>query len=503
MSLTKKPYIFMKFRELKIETEKAYLLLTKEFKEVWMPKSICKIQSNTIRGVTALIAPFKYEEMTGNEIIPLTVDIKWRLPKVEEPKIPIIEVYKLYEKQKEAVKFILNNKRCALFAQTRTGKTIISLTCAKSRFNSNLIDNLIIICPVRIIEQWTNYCKEFNINNFYICGIEQLSNEHTRYINSDLIASKLTDRTMVIIDESHLFKNKDAIRTKLFMQLINIDSYKLIMTGTPIGKHMGDLYKQFEILDKRILNYSSYNEFENAHLLYGGREGKKVVAYINIEEFTYSLSPYIYQLTRKEILKERPINKVKVGFDLENQEEYYRALLEMKNKKKDIEILGSIVKLQVITAQDKNRLACLKKIITNRPVIFYKFNIESEILQSEFNYPILNGKTKKTDFLKIINDYNEFKIDGLIVNQSLAVGFDLGTAEQVIFYSSLFDVIKVSQATDRAMSMFNDSELDYIEIYANNTIDEQIIKCLERKENIKNSFYKELEKLEVKENEEN
>lgn len=511
MALNKKPYIFMKFRKLEFETEKAYLLIDKDRKEVWMPKSICKLQKVSKHGVTALIAPFKYEEMTGNEIQLLDADIKWRQPVVKEPDIPILqnEKYQLLPEQLKACKFLLGQQKSALFAETRTGKTIITLTAVKSRQEAGVIDNLIVVCPVRIQNQWRKYCEEFDIKNYQVYGIQHLSCESLREETSEDISENITDRTQIIIDESHLFKNIGTWRTPMLTEAIEQDCYKIIMSGTPMGKHMGDLYSQFELLDKKILNYSSYGEFERMHLLYGGREGKKVVGYVNIEEFAYSLEPYIYRLTRQQVLQDRKVNYHKIPFVLEKDEEleYLDTLQQMSGFRRSANAeLGCMIKLQMFTSLSVNRKQKLKDIIKPRCVIFYKFDVEANAIQSVADYPILNGKTTKRNFDKYIKQFNDGEVDGLIVNQALATGFDLGTAEQIIFYSSLFDMISKTQASDRAMSMFNDKELEYYEIYAVQTIDEQILKCLDRKENIKNAFYNEikrLEELEEKENEKN
>lgn len=500
--LNKKPYVIMEFKKLEYETEKAYLFITTEREEQWLPKKICNIVGKTNHGtIKVLVAPFKYEELTGNEIQTLDTDLGWVLPPEKEPDIKICECeqYKLLPEQMKACKFILCNKICALFAETRTGKTIISLTAIKSRQNAGLIDKVIVICPVRIIKQWERYASEFEINNIIVIGTEQLSNEHTRHKKYSEILNNIDERTQIIIDESHMFKNVNTVRAELISDLISdADCYKMIMTGTPIGKHMGDLFVQFKMLDESILNYDSYEEFEKAHLLYGGSTGKKVVAYINIEDFTYSLQPYVYKLTRAMVKKDRPTTKQIVKFRMQADEydEYYNVLRGMSGSLKwSNSLLAEMVKLQVVACKSKNRIKAVKDVIKERPIIFYKFDVEADDLHSAFGYPILNGKTSQSDFLKCVSDYNEFKNDGLIVNQSLATGFDLGTAEQIIFYSSLFDMIQKTQATDRAMNMWSEQELEIIEIVAEDTIDEQICKVLERKGNIKEAFYKELERL--------
>lgn len=490
----------MRFKRIEAETEKAYLFVDKENEKKWMPKKLCSIIKENRNEVQALVAPFKYEEMTGNEIQLLDAELKWRKPVIREPEIPIIhsEKYELLQAQMDACKFLINQRMSALFAQTRTGKTIIASTVAKSRQTAGVIDNIIVICPVRIMPQWEAYFNEFSVEKFTIYGIEHFSNENTRYKSSKDLRDRISSKTQIIIDESHMVKNKDAVRTELLTDIVGeTDCFKIIMSGTPIGKHMGDLYTQFELLDKSILNYSSYGEFERMHLLYGGRSGKKVVGYVNIEEFSYSLQPYIYRLRRADVLKDRPVKKQIEYFDMTEDEyaEYREAVMKSSTYRSNTEVLGAMVEWQMLAGKSKNRLKKLREIIKARPVIFYKFDCEAEILHDELGYPVLNGKTKQKDFLRIANDYTEYRNDGLIVNQSIATGFDLGTAEQIIFYSSLFDYIQKSQAKDRAMNMFNDSELEVVEICCRHTIDEQIVSVLERKGNIKDAFYREIERL--------
>ena len=507
MALHKKPRVVLNFKTYETETEKAYLFTDYKDKQIWIPKSIGKILSIKNHIVKVLIAPFKYEELTGNEIQLLDTDIKWRKPEVKESPIEVIENerFKLLPAQKEACNFILSLKKSALFAETRTGKTFISLIAAKSRQEAGLIDNVIVFTRVRLIEQWQKFCNIFEIKNFHVFGIEHLSNEFTHENVEFELLAKVKDKSQMIIDESHLFKNHDCERTKRLVSTIGeIDCFKIIMTGTPVGKHLGDLYTQFELLDKQILNYSNYRQFEAVHLLYGGSNGKKVVGYVNIEEFAYSLEPYIYRLKRAEVLRDRPVNYETIYFEMtyDERQRYIEELAKLKEfeeKGLSFNILGELVNLQMLVSTSVNRLKELERFKGKRPIIFYKYDVEADFIKTVFDFPILCGKTKKKDFLRFVDDYNDGKIAGLIVNQSLATGFDLGTAETVIFYSSVFDMIQKTQAADRVMNMFNEKPVEIIEICCHDSIDEQIANVLNRKINIKTAFYRELARLNNKE----
>lgn len=217
------PRITIEFDRLICESEKAYHF-TINGKNIWMPKSLCsnlnikgkRLLNGECGQGTVNIAPFKFQEMTG--IIPQSLDqlvineIKNNLElnqisdySIEEPK----GIY-LKEKQIEKIIKIKRLRSFFVYGQMRTGKTVIATTIAESRFNSGLINKIIVIAPLRTKKVWDSHLTV----KFQFIATEHFSNIHTR----DNILLECDNETMVILDESHQIKNVGIIRVENLAQ---------------------------------------------------------------------------------------------------------------------------------------------------------------------------------------------------------------------------------------------------------------------------------------------
>lgn len=509
------PRITIKFDKLICESEKAYQFQING-KDFWIPKSLCSDMrlhgSRLMNGQggkgTINIAPFKYQEMTG--VIPQSLDqlvindIQDNLELNTIQDYDIIEPRGIFLKKKQVDK-IIKIKRLRYFfvyGQMRTGKTVIATTIAESRYSSGIINKIIVIAPLRTEMVW----KDHLMQDFKFVAIEHFSNEHTR----GLIQLDCDENTMVILDESHQIKNNSAIRSHLIIEKTIDAGHKCILTGTPIGKHAGDLYFQFYFLDKTILNLNSYKEFEDMHLLYGGREGKTVVAYTNIEEISKKISPYTVIMTRSEMdIDREKIYSVK-SYPISNHEKY-NSLKEKYQDMYDKGIcngtLGYMVKLQqcangyeideddkCIGFSDNGRTDFLKEILSELPnesiVIYFKYNEDLSLL-NQLNIPLLSGKTKKKDFDETIQRFNERKIKIIGLQQQMSIGFSLKSCDYMIYFSRKFGSINSAQSEDRACET-TEKPLNIIDISASGTIDEIIKTTINKQFNIINLFKKEI-----------
>ena len=512
------PRISLKFQRLLHETERAYLFLINGA-EHWMPKALCsnlniaggRLMDGTGGHGTINIAPFKYQEITG--VVPQSMDdlviqeIHHNLRLNQIPDYDIVEPKGIYLKDAQVDK-IIKVKRLRYFfvyGQMRTGKTVISTVIAESRYLAGLINRIIVIAPLRTHKVWESHLNQ----PFEFYPTEHFSNVHTRD-NIDFVCD---DNTMVILDESHQIKNVGVIRTEKIINLCERAGHKCILTGTPIGKHAGDLYYQFYFLDPGILNYHSYSDFSDTHLLYGGREGKKVVAYTNVEEISRRISPYTITMSREEMGIDREKEYKIRSYKITNREKY-DELKEKYEKYYDMNshfsVLGYMVKLQqcangyeineedqVIGYSDNGRIECLKKLLNDydgeQIVIYFKYNQDLKSLSKVLKIPILSGKTPPKSFDQAIDDFNEKKISVIALQQQLSVGFSLRAADVMIYFSRAFGSISSAQSEDRACER-TDTPLTIIDICAKDTIDKTIKSTLERQENIINLFKKEIKK---------
>ena len=80
-----------------------------------------------------------------------------------------------------------------------------------------------------------------------------------------------------------------------------------------------------------------------------------------------------------------------------------------------------------------------------------------------------------------------------------AVKFSYGFCSYIIFYSNDYDFGTRAQAEDRVHRIGQNKNVHIIDICAANTLDESIIKCLQKKENLLDECKKELDDKKDKE----
>ena len=195
----------------------------------------------------------------------------------------ILKNVKLRDYQKK----ILDDLDCVpaigLFMKTGSGKTITSL----ARFARNPTENLLVICPQKIVTQWFDVVKEhtdlnlleYNINwsakrkNDAINGylLDDFKPRKCIIINFDIITKieldwAINDDWTIIVDESHKIKNvgtkkKPVKITKKVLELGELTPYKIILTATPTEKEYGgyiDFYSQLKFLGYLDMSYQLF-----------------------------------------------------------------------------------------------------------------------------------------------------------------------------------------------------------------------------------------------------
>jgi len=147
--------------------------------------------------------------------------------------------------------------------------------------------SILLIIPPNLREQWIGYLGIFGITladkdilSMYEISQEDFSEDH--YKNYDV----------VLIDESHNFRNKDSNRWKNFMKRIkNNKAAYILLTATPINNSLKDLQSQIDL-------FMLENKFRNDDLF---KLYNSLVNYIKKED--ESLKKDIKQLREKLIVR--------------------------------------------------------------------------------------------------------------------------------------------------------------------------------------------------------
>lgn len=432
----------------------------------------------------------------------------------------------MYEHQKQAVNKLKTIKVGALYMEMGTGKTRTALELIAQRYNDGKIDHIIWLCPYSVkqtIEMDIHKHMDGNdLSMFTICGIETLSSsirENVRLLK--LVRSR---RCFLVVDESNLVKNVKAKRTQSVLRLTEDCPYRMILNGTPVSKNEADMFAQWQILDWRILGYRSFWSFSRNHVVWDENIRGKIKEVKNVDYLTRKIAPYTYQVTKGECLdlprktygteyydltSEQWIHYANVSevllFDLDEfvPSTVYRLFTGLQNvisgfwvdpTKKHF-ITRPFFKNPLDNPRIQKLLEIVERIDDQKIIIFCKYTREineivgilNERYGSNSAVPF-NGEIRQKERQ---NNIEQFSNDShfFVANKVTAgYGLNLQFCNYVIYYNNDWDFATRSQSEDRVHRIGQTENVHIIDICAANTLDERILKCLQRKENMVDAF---------------
>lgn len=183
----------------------------------------------------------------------------------------------LYDFQKDAVLAIINKLEkyngCILADSVGLGKTFTVLAVIKYYENRN--KTVLVLCPKKLAENWNTY-KDNYINNpiasdrlnYDVLFHTDLSREYGNSNGLDLDRLNWGNYDLVVIDESHNFRNGGAIsgddsRENRYLKLLNrviragVKTKVLMLSATPVNNRFNDLKNQLAIAyegDSKLIN---------------------------------------------------------------------------------------------------------------------------------------------------------------------------------------------------------------------------------------------------------
>ena len=326
--------------------------------------------------------------------------------------------------------------------------------------------------------------------------------------------------TLMVIDESTTIKNPSAKRTKNILKLSTETKYRRIMTGSPVTKNPLDLYSQCEFLDPWLLDFTSYYAFRNRYaemktLNVRGRSIQIVDKFKNLGELSDQLKEFSYRVLKEDCLDlpEKNWTKRQITLTPDQRKLYIQmkqtALAHLNGKvTSTVTVLTQLMRLHQITCGhftaddgstqpiDNNRISELMNVISEmegKAIIWahYQYDITSIIKEivkvhgpgSVVDYYGLTPQDERQDNIRKFQ--NDDKCRFIVGTPATGgYGITLTAANTVIYYSNGYDLEKRLQSEDRAHRIGQKKNVTYVDIIAEDTVDEKIVKALRDKINI-------------------
>ena len=326
--------------------------------------------------------------------------------------------------------------------------------------------------------------------------------------------------TLMAIDESTTIKTPKAKRTKSIINLSESAKYRRIMTGSPVTKNPLDLYSQCGFLSPWLLDFTSYYAFRNRYaemktINVNGRQIQIVGGFKNLGELSDQLKGFSYRVLKEDCLdlpdKIYMKRNIKLSHDqLKLYEQMKKEALAVLNGKQTttVNALTQLMRLQQITcghftADDgstqpikNNRVDELMDVleeVEGKAIIWahYQYDIITIIKEivkvhgpgSVVDYYGLTPQDERQGNIKKFQDDPRCRF--LVGTPSTGgYGITLTAANTVIYYSNGYDLEKRLQSEDRAHRIGQHKPVTYIDILAEETVDEKIVKALRKKINI-------------------
>ncbi len=334
-------------------------------------------------------------------------------------------------------------------------------------------------------------------------------------------------KSMIAIDEATTIKTPTSNRTRKIVALRNMCKYRRILTGSPVTKSPLDLYSQCQFLDPWLLGHESYTTFkaryaETRKIQVNGRQVEIITGYRHLQELSDKVVSF-----SKRILKEDCLDlpaKSYVKHYVELTDEQRRLYKQMKKEaiaflngkmQSSATVMTQLMRLHQITCghftaddntiQDlpSSRLSELMNILENiegKTIIWSHYThdvrrIIEEIkkVYGEDSVVDYYGKTDTDARSKNIKKFQNNDECRFFVGTTHTGGYGitLTAGSNMIYYSNGYDLEKRQQSEARIDRIGQTRKMTYIDIMAQDTIDERIVKAVRKKVNIANAIMKE------------
>lgn len=325
------------------------------------------------------------------------------------------------------------------------------------------------------------------------------------------------DWNVVCLDEAHQIKNRS---TRASVSAMGLSAKrKVILTGTPVQNHLGELWNLFQFINPGLLG--PWKEFNNRFI-------REDLTTASRERLQRMVQPFILRRTKMDVLDDLPEkNTYEHPVELTRAEmqmyEDMRRMLEFKYRKKtsreekdkaksiNIDFLAELTRLRLAAndmrlaeeswTEESSKILALLDIMStltenpdNRILVFSQFTSFLELIgqalrRDGIDYLYLDGQTPMKERSMLVTKFQSGQCPVFLISlKAGGLGLNLTAANYVIMMDPWWNPAIEQQAADRAHRLGQDRVVTVIKMVAKHTIEEKILRLHETKQDLSDTI---------------
>lgn len=400
------------------------------------------------------------------------------------------------------------------------GKTIQTLAVLLHRSKQGAA---LVVCPVSVLPNWVAETNKFAPS----LQVRILTNSNREQTLQSLEPGDLLITTYgllqseekafasvrfntIVLDEAHMIKNTTTKTSKAAMRLNA--SFRVVLTGTPIQNHLGEVWNLFQFINPGLLG--SLSHFNERFVKNDNTANRKHLKRL--------LSPFILRRTKSAVLDELPPKTEiirKVQFSTEERAFYEtlrrQAIANLEGDEvpagaKHIQALAEITRLrqaccnpslvnpglQIESAKLASFLELVSELKDNkhRALVFSQFVTHLSLVREaldkqDIKYLYLDGSTPVSEREKRVRAFQGGEGDLFLISlKAGGLGLNLTAADFVIHMDPWWNPAVEDQASDRAHRIGQTRPVTIYRLVAEDTIEEKILRLHSTKRDLADSL---------------
>ncbi len=320
---------------------------------------------------------------------------------------------------------------------------------------------------------------------------------------------ELTEKewNIVCLDEAHTIKNRETKTSACAMKLKS--SNRLILTGTPIQNHLGELWNLFQFINPGLLG--SYEQFQQKFILPIEQEHDKQ-RQLQLNRIVH---PFMLRRTKQEVVEELP-DKQEIILPVELSDDEMRIYEVIRRKAQSMVEEGG-AGINVTTLAEITRLrqaACSASLVEkkwkgesskinllielvgelkaggNRALIFSQFTsflalVRQALDKAGEEYLYLDGSITMKQREQLVQEFQQGDCPFFLISlKAGGLGLNLTGANYIIHLDPWWNPAIEQQATDRAYRIGQEQKVTAYHLVSTHTIEEKIMRLHDTKRNL-------------------